>query len=129
MDYDDVTIDEPLRWPLHWGGLMIPERWAWFDRLWQSVCALRTRYGLPVRSGWWESELQVDALAALSAWVDRYDSGEWDDPPGKLSLLYELERVTGLLRDGNEPFYPVRDRRRFEAFLIDERGCRPNPRS
>ena len=50
MDYDDVTIDEPLRWPLHWSGLMISERWAWFDRLWQSVCALRTRYGLPVRS-------------------------------------------------------------------------------
>ena len=84
MDYDDVTIDEPLRWPLHWSGLMISERWAWFDRLWQSVCALRTRYGLPVRSGWWESELQVEALAALAAWVDRYDSGEWDDPPGTL---------------------------------------------
>ena len=26
MDYDDVTIDEPLRWPLHWSGLMISER-------------------------------------------------------------------------------------------------------
>jgi hypothetical protein len=70
-------------------------------------------------------ELQVEALAALAAWVDRYDSGEWDDPPGKLSLLYEIERVAGLLRDGNEPFHPDRDRRRFEAFLIDEHGCRP----
>jgi hypothetical protein len=127
VDYDDVTIDEPLRWPLHWSGLMMCERWAWFDRLWQSVCAMRTRYGIPVRSGWWESELQVEALAALAAWVDRYDSGEWDDPPGKLSLLYEIERVAGLLRDGNEPFHPDRDRRQFEAFLINQHGCRPTP--
>jgi hypothetical protein len=127
VDYNDVTIDEPLRWPLHWSGLMISERWAWFDRLWQSVCALRIRYGLPVRSGWWESELQVEALAALAAWVDRYDSGEWDDPPGKLSLLYDMERVGGLLRDGNEPFHPDRDRRQFEAFVIDEHGCRRPP--
>jgi hypothetical protein len=129
VDYDDIRLDEPLRWPLHWSGLMVSERWVWFDRLWQSVCALRTRYGLPVRSRWWESELQVEALAALAAWVDRYDSGEWDDPPGKLSLLYEIERVAGLLRDGNEPFHPERDRRQFEAFLIGERGCRPNSRS
>jgi hypothetical protein len=90
------------------------------------VCPLRIRYGLPVRSGWWECELQVEALGALAAWVDRYDSGEWDDPPGKLSLLYEIERVAGVLREGDEPFHPERDRRRFEAFLIDERGCRPN---
>ena len=46
---------------------MISERWAWFDRLWQSVCALRTRYGLPVRSRWWQSELQVEALAPVAA--------------------------------------------------------------
>lgn len=129
-DYDDVTIDnDPLRWPLHWSSLMKSERWAWFDRLWQSVCSLQNRYGLPVRSRWWESELRVEALAALAAWVDRYDSGEWDDPPGKLSLLYEVERVAGLLRDGSEPFHPERDRRQFEAFLIDERGCRPSSRS
>ena len=127
MDYDDVTIDEPLRWPLHWSGLMLSERWAWFDRLWQSACALRTRYGLPVRSGWWESELQVEALAALAAWVDRYDSGEWDDPPGKLSLLYDLQRVRELVR-GGEPFHPERDRLAFARFLIDA-GCQPPPGS
>jgi hypothetical protein len=62
---------------------MISERWAWFAWLWQAVCALRTRHGLPLRSGWWESGLQVEALAA---WVDRYDYGEWDDPPGKLFI-------------------------------------------
>ncbi len=66
MDYGDVTMDEPLRWPLHWSWLMISERWAWFDRLWQSVCALRTRYGLPVRS-LVAVELQVEALAPLAA--------------------------------------------------------------
>jgi pullulanase/glycogen debranching enzyme len=126
VDYDDVTFDDPLRWPLHWSGLMIGERWAWFDRLWQSVCALRTRYGLPVRSGWWESELQVEALAALAAWVDRYDSGEWDDPPGKLALLFDLERVAAALRDGVDPFNPERDRLAFERHLR-LLGCRAPP--
>ena len=94
------------------------------DRLWQSVCALRTRYGLPARSGWWESELQVEALAALAAWVDRYDSGEWDDPPGKLSLLYEIERVAGLLRDGNETV-PPRPRPTPVRGVPDRRARRP----
>jgi hypothetical protein len=46
---------------------------------------------------------QFEALAALAAWVARYDSGEWDDPPGKLALLYDLERVRELVR-GHEPF-------------------------
>ena len=62
---------------------------------------------LPVRSWWWENPIQVEALAALAAWVERYDSGEWDDPPGKLALLYDLERVAAMLRDGNDPFYPA----------------------
>lgn len=83
MDYDDVTMDDPLRWPLHWSGLMLCERWAWFDRLWQSVCAPRSRYGLPVRSRWWESDLEVEALAvgtqrgvgvvaAFTSWISRH---------------------------------------------------------
>ncbi len=67
MDYDDTTMAQPLRWTLHWSGLMLSERRGWFARLWQSVCALRTRYGLRVRSHWWESELQVEALAGLPA--------------------------------------------------------------
>jgi hypothetical protein len=57
--------------------------------------------------------VQVEALAALSAWVERYDSGEWDDPPGKLALLFDLERVAVLLRDGGDPFHPDRDRLAF----------------
>ncbi|MGB0094051.1 MAG: hypothetical protein WBP81_16155 [Solirubrobacteraceae bacterium] len=68
---------------------------------------LRERYRLPVRSGWWEHHLQVEALAALAAWVHLYDSGDWDDPPGKLALLYDLERIAGLLGDGVSRFTPT----------------------
>jgi len=89
----------------------------WFEDLWLDVCRLRERYLLPVRSRWWENPIQVEALAALAAWVERYDSGEWDDPPGKLALLYDLERVAAMLRDGNDPFYPGRDRPEFDGFL------------
>jgi hypothetical protein len=126
MEHDDINTDGFLRWPLGWQELLARERWQWFDQLWSDVCGLRTRYRLPVRSGWWESELQLEALAALAAWVARYDSGEWDDPPGKLALLYELERVGELLRNSEDPFHPERDRLTFETFLIHERGCRPS---
>ena len=85
---------------------------------------LRERYRLMVRSGWWEDQIQLETLAALAAWTARYDSGEWDDPPGKLALLYDLERAGALLRDGNEPFYPERDRVAFGRYLI-ELGCEP----
>jgi len=64
----------------------------------------------------------VEALAALAAWVDRYDTGEWDDPPGKLALLFELERIDALLREGAEPFHPSRDREAFLAHLLTV-GC------
>ena len=89
----------------------------WWEWLWDDVCQLRIRYRLPVRTRWWEDEIRVEALAALAAWVQRYDSGSWDDPPGKLSLLFELERVEALLRDGNGPFHPRRDRAEFERYL------------
>jgi hypothetical protein len=112
------------RWPLSWHGLYARERWFWFEQLWGDVCTLRERYHLAVRSGWWEDQLQVETLAALAAWVDRYDSGEWDDPPGKLALLYDLERVSVLLRDGRDPFAPERDRPAFLAHLT-EHGCQP----
>ena len=121
---DFEEVGDPQRRPLAWRGLYPLERRAWFERLWSDVCVLRERYRLPVRSRWWEDELQVEVLAALTAWVARYDSGEWDDPPGKLSLLFELERVQTLLRDGHDPFDPERDRPAFDAHLI-ERGCRP----
>jgi hypothetical protein len=90
---------------------------SWFKDLWLDACRLRERYLLPVRSRWWENPIQVEVLAALAAWVERYDSGEWDDPPGKLALLYDLERASVLLRQGAEPFYPERDRPLFDRFL------------
>ena len=112
------------RWPLSCEGLYPRERWMWFEQLWSDVCALRVRYHLALRSGWWLDQVQVEALAALSAWVERYDSGEWDDPPGKLALLCDLERVGALLRDGLHPWQPERDRPAFVRHLL-ELGCRP----
>ena len=114
MSDDDLDAE---RWPLHWGGLDARSRSLWWERLWADVITLIARYRLPVRSGWWEDAIQVEALAALAAWVERYDSGEWDDPPGKLALLGELERIGALLRDGNEPFHAARDRQSFERHL------------
>jgi len=74
-DDDAWAEDEPAaRWPLDPGGLYPRERWRWYRELWQDVCALQVRYRLPVRSGWWQHQLQVEALAALAAWVARYDS-------------------------------------------------------
>ncbi len=116
--------DEPQRWPLDWRALYPHERWVWFERLWHDVGMLRERYRLPIRSRWWEDSIQVEALAALAAWTARYDSGEWDDPPGKLSLLFELERFEAILRDGNQPFVPDRDHASFTAYLT-ELGCQP----
>ena len=84
------------------------ERWQWYEDLWAEVCLLRERYRLPIRTEWWKDAIQVEALAALAAWVDNYDSGVWDDPPGKLALLYDLERIGLLLRSGQDPFYPER---------------------
>ncbi|HUJ35734.1 MAG TPA: hypothetical protein VLW51_11025 [Solirubrobacteraceae bacterium] len=129
---DGDAWDEPTgggvadggRWPMSPAGLYPRERWLWYQQLWRDVCMLRERYRLSVRSGWWQDQLQVEALAALAAWVERYDSGEWDDPAGKLALLYDLERVAALLRDGNEPFHPERDRQTFARDLIGL-GCRP----
>jgi hypothetical protein len=123
LGWDDV---EPQRWPLTWRGLYPRERWLWFEQLWADVVMLRARYRLLIRSGWWEDQVQVEALAALAAWTQRYDSGQWDDPPGKLALLFERERVSALLRDGVEPFDPDRDRLPFARHLI-ELGCQPPP--
>jgi hypothetical protein len=118
--------DERLRWPLDWRCLYARERWLWFEQLWSDVCALRERYRLPVRCGWWRDHVQIEALAALAAWSHRYDSGEWDDPPGKLALLFDLDRVAALLRSGDEPFDPERDRVAFARHLL-ALGCRPPP--
>lgn len=59
-------------------------RLRWWEQLWAQVVMLRRRYRLPPAKDWWEDDTKVEALAGLAAWVARYDSGEWDDPPGKL---------------------------------------------
>jgi len=130
--YDDEP-EPPRRWPLASHGLYPRERWRWYEQLWNDVCTLKSRFGLPVRSGWWEDALEVEALAALAAWVERYDSGEWDDPPGKLALLYDLERVARLLGEGDDEnrrreFDQGRDLLAFTRWLI-ELGCQPPPGS
>ena len=126
MSAEEWSEEEPQRWPLDWRALYPRERWLWFQRLWVDVCMLQERYQLPIRSRWWEDSIQVEALAALAAWTGRYDSGEWDDPPGKLALLFELERLEPILRDGNQPFVPRRDVEEFAAHL-SELGCQPPP--
>jgi hypothetical protein len=122
-DFDDV---ESRIWPLDWRSLYPRERWMWFEQLWTDVCMLRERYRLALRSGWWEDQIQVEALAAFAAWVHLYDCGDWTDPPGKLSLLYDLGRLAELLRDGADPFHPDRDRVAFARHLL-ELGCQPPP--
>jgi hypothetical protein len=111
--HDDDLDGSGGGWPLTHDRLDAGARWLWFRKLWLDACALRERYGLALRSGWWRDPIQVEALAALAAWVERYDSGEWNDPPGKLALLYDLERVGTLLRDGTEPFNRARDESLF----------------
>ena len=127
-DDDEFDGADDGRWPMTWHGLAPGDRWRWFDRLWCDVCSLSARYRLSVRSEWWADELQVEVLAAFAAWVQRYDCGEWDDPPGKLALLFDLERVSAALRDGIDPFHPERDRPAFERHLR-LLGGRPPPHS
>jgi hypothetical protein len=115
------------RWPLAPSHLLPRERWLWWEQLWSDVIALVRRYRLHPPKDWWDNGTEVEALAAMGAWVARYDSGEWDDPPGKLSLLYDLDRVRALIR-GPAAFDPGRDRAAFRRFLIDT-GCQPPTRN
>ena len=123
-EHDELELGD-RRWPLSPTDLLPRERWLWWEQLWSDVLMLGNRYRIRPGKDWWEDGAQVEALAALAAWVGRYDSGEWDDPPGKLALLYDLERVRELIR-GPEPFHPDRDRAGFARFLIDS-GCQPPP--
>ena len=103
--------------------LLPRERWLWWEQLWSDVIALAERYRIAPAKDWWENGVQVEALAALAAWVARYDSGEWDDPPGKLALLYDLERVRRADPAATSRFtptatgrvLPLPDRRRLPA--------------
>jgi hypothetical protein len=124
--HDELGLDQ-RRWPMTPTDLLPRERWLWWQQLWSDVIMLGRRYRVRPGKDWWEDVMHVEALAALAAWIERYDCGEWDDPPGKLALLYDLERVRELIR-GAEPFHPDRDRAEFVRFLIDA-GCQPPPDS
>ena len=127
-DNDELTLTAAPSWPLTWrAGLRPLESWRWFDQLWDDACMLRGRYRLPLRSGWWESDVQVETLAALAAAAARFDTGHWDDPIAKVAWLCDVERVPALLRDGADPFHPERDRARFVHYVTRELGAQPPP--
>jgi len=109
-------------WRLDWRELSPPARWVWWDQLWTDAIRLRDRYRLGLRSGWWQDDIQVETLAALAALVTGYDSGAWNDPVAKLQVLYDLDRIRGLLRAGVEVFDPERDRNVFVKHLVAV-GC------
>lgn len=111
-------------WPLDWRGLAPRARWIWWEQLWSDAITLRDRYRLALRSRWWQDDIQVEALAALAAWTTGYDTGAWTDPAGKLQLLYDLDRIRSLLRAGDDPFDPDRDRAELVSHMIGI-GCEP----
>ena len=111
------------RWPMTPAHLLPRERWLWWEQLWSDVLALGERYRIRPARGWWEDGVQIEALAALAAWVERYDSGEWDDPPGKLWLLCD-PRTRPRADPRQRAVLPDRDRGAFVRFLIDA-GCQP----
>lgn len=100
-----------------WRGLPPGQRRAWWEHLWRGAVRLAGRYRLALRRGWWEDQLQVEALAAFTCWLELYDSGANMDPTGKVQLLWELERLRGLLRAGEHAFRPERDRELFEHYV------------
>ncbi len=110
-----------------WRQLTPEERRDWWSELWLDAIALEQRYRLALRRGWWEDPLQVETLAALAAWTRLYDSGAWEDPPGKLNLLSEVDRARERLRAGERAFHPDTDQPAFERHLHTI-GCQPPKR-
>jgi hypothetical protein len=76
---DELELGD-RRWPLAPSHLLPRERWPWWEQPWSDVLALGERYRIRPAKDWWDDGVQVEALAALAAWVERYDSGERDDP-------------------------------------------------
>jgi hypothetical protein len=111
-------------WRLDWRELSPAARSVWWDQLWDDAIRLRDRYRLVLRSAWWEDDIQVEALAALAALVSGYDTGAWNDPVSKLQLLFDLDRIRGLLHPGQDVFDPDRDRLAFDEHLLAI-GCQP----
>jgi hypothetical protein len=112
-----------------WRTLPPARRRAWWMELWSASIALAERYRLTLRAGWWQDPIQVEALAAFCCWLRLYDTGAETDPTGKLQLLWELERLRGVLRSGEQSFDAARDRPSFELYLIELSGGQPTAAS
>ena len=102
---------------IDWRQLPPSQRRGWWEQLWHRAIAMADRYHLALRSGWWADALQVEALAAFAGWLRLYDTGAYTDPPGKLQLLWELERLRAVLHAGDQAFDPDRDRPAFSQYL------------
>ena len=109
-----------------WLGLDQRERWRWWEERWTEATALSNRYRLTLRSGWWEDSERVEAIAAFAASVAAYDTGQEDQPAGKLQLLAQLDWLRSVLRGGQRAFDPTTDRPAFDQHLLSL-GCRPPP--
>jgi hypothetical protein len=109
-----------------WRELPPGQRREWWEDAWSAAISLSARYRLALRRGWWEDAIQVEAIAAFHAWLRLYDTGAYTDPPGKLQLLWELERLRAVIRAGEATFDPVADRTSFERYL-DTVENRPQP--
>lgn len=105
-----------------WRELTPEQQWEWWNDLWLDAIRLDNRYRLALRTGWWIDSIQVETLHTLAAWVRLYDTGTWEDPPGKMNMLNELERSRSRLRAGEHAFDPHTDRAAFERHLADM-GC------
>ena len=107
-----------------WLGLDQRERWLWWEERWTEAIALADRYRLTLRAGWWEDSERVEAIAAFAAAVAAYDTGQDDQPAGKLQLLAQLDWLRGVLRGGQRTFDPICDRPTFDQHLLSL-GCQP----
>jgi hypothetical protein len=112
---------------VHWRELPPAQRCGWWEHVWQAAIMLATRYRIALRRGWWEDSVQVEAVAAFHAWLRLYDTGAYTDPPGKLQLLWELDRLRSALRAGESAFDPEADRPLFELHLEALDGGAPGP--
>ena len=118
---------ESPRWPLNWMGSTRGSAGCGRAAVVGCLRAAPARLRLPVRSGWWRTPIQVEALAAFSAWIERYDSGGWDDPRQARAALRHrtMRRFCATAASRSTPIAIGSPSR---ASVIDV-GCQPPPDS
>ena len=128
LPQDDGWSDEDaIRWPLTWRGPAPPG----------AVAVVRAAVGRRVRPPGALSARRCARGGGRTTSRSRRSPRSRRGPsattpasgttrPGKLALLFDIERVAALLRDGVDPFHPDRDRTAFVRHLIDL-GCQPPP--